>query len=385
MKTIFIIIVLVLNAFFVNAQSDVFILIDVSGNPLNSSNKINHSERKQAIELCKQLLSGNVTQSDFSNWEAKNLDNFVAKAYKTGNNNFLGSINSITVVPYGEKNTYKKFKIFQNSSGQASLKQAIEYANSLRYDNQLTFGELARAKAANIAIDANIKSYYLFEISGLGGDQTGSKGISSTQQNLIDEYKSSAEISPIGLFILNGKPLRISVKVVNITTMAGNSNTSGNKGIITSNNVNRKSLKIISPIGTNTDYEVVDEKNGLNISWLCLGCDKNTEYTVTAKNIKTKKSKKEKVIGRNNSMMQLSPGKYTISIKGKGLPSCQNNNQYIEIKGKGNNGGWFFFLFLIAIAGAAFYFKKNDPFGWWDKDKKKQKSKDNDNEFDSLY
>jgi len=383
MKNIFLSILLFLSILSVNAQSDVFILIDVSGNPISSTNKIKHSERKQAIELCKQLLTGSVSQNEFSNWEAKNLDDFIASSFNSGKGNILKNINSITVVPYGNKSTYKKFKIFQNNSSKANLKQSIEFANALRYTDQLTFGELARAKAANIAIDANIKSYYLLEISGLGGDQTGSKSLNTKQQNLIDEYKSSAETSPIGLFILKGKPLRLTVKIININTMAGNKNTSGSKGIITSNNVNRTSLKIISPIGTKSDYNDVNEKDGLNISWQCLGCDKNTEYIITAKNIKTKKSKKNKVVGRNSTLMQLNTGTYTISIKGKGLPSCQNNKQYIEIKGKANIGGWFLFLFLILFCGTALYIKKNDPFGWWDEDKKKKKTENNKN--DSLY
>jgi hypothetical protein len=384
MKKLFFTIVIVLSSIFVNAQSDIFVLIDISGNPLNSTNKITSSERIQAIELCKQLIEGRVSNSQFSNWEAKNLDNFIAQSYN-GKGNILNQINSITVVPYGNKNTYKKFKIFQNNSPKVNLEQSIKYANSFTYTDQLTFGELARAKAADIAIDANIKSYYLIEISGLGGDQTGSQGLSSKQQRLIDEYKSSAVIAPIGLFILEGKPLRLTAKVININTMTGNKNTSGSKGIITSNNVNRKSLKIISPIGTKSDYDEVKEKDGLSISWLCLGCDKNTEYIVTAKNTKTNKTKKTTVIGRNNTLMQLDPGLYKISIKGKGLSSCQNNNQYVEIKGKANTGGWFFFLFVILIAGAAYYVKKNDPFGWWDEDKKKKKTNNNDDEFDSLY
>ena len=382
MKNIFLSFILFFSVITANAQSDVFILIDVSGNPLNSSNKITHSERKQAIELCKQLLSGSVSLNEFSEWETKNLDKFVAQAYNSKGSNVLKGINSITIVPYGDKNTYKKFKIFQNNSAKASLKQSIDYANSLSYTDQLTFGELARAKAADIAIEASIKSYYLMEISGLGGDQTGSKSLNTEQHNLIDEYKSSAVISPIGLFKLNGKPLRLNVKVVSINTMTGNS---GNAGIITSNNVNRKSLKILSPIGTKSDYEEVDEKDGLNITWQCLGCDKNTEYVITAKNVKTKKSKKTKVVGRNNTMMQLDAGLYTISIKGIGLPSCQNNKQYIEVEGKANTGGWFFLIFIILLGGAAYYLKKNDPFGWWDEDKKKKKTENNDDEFDSLY
>jgi hypothetical protein len=382
MRAFVISIVFLFTGLFIQAQSDVFILIDVSGNPVNSTNKITETERKQAIELCNQLLAGVVSKNEFTNWGAKNLDKFVSQAYNKGNSNLLNNINSITIVPYGDKNTYKKFKIFQNRNATASLKQSIDYANTLIYTDQLTFGELARAKAADIAIDANIKSYYLFEISGLGGDQTESQGIDQTQQTLIDNYKSSAVISPIGLFILNNKPLRINVQIVNINTMTGNNNTAGSKGIIQQNNVNKISLRILSPLGTKSDYDKVDEKNGLNIVWQCLGCDKKTEYTIIAKNTKTKKSDKEYAVGEKNKIMHLKPGVYKISIKGKGLPSCQNNNQYIKIKGKSNIGGWFFFLFLIAIAGAAFYIKKNDPFGWWDKEKKKKKV---DTEFDSLY
>ncbi|PCJ82004.1 MAG: hypothetical protein COA49_03315 [Bacteroidetes bacterium] len=383
MKKISILFIFIVTALISMAQNDIFILIDVSGNPLQSDNKISSDNRSSAIKLCNQLILGNISKNEFYDWIPSGLDGFVKEAYSGSNSSVLNNINSITVIPYGNQNTYKKFKIFQNNSASVSLKQAIDYSNNLSYTDQLTFVNLAHAKAADIAIDANIKTYYLIEIGGLSGDQTGSNGLSSSQQQLIDNYESSAIIESSGLFRLNNKPLSVSVKIVNIKILSGNNNTSGSKGIIQNQNINNSSLRFVTPIGTKSKYKSVNEGQNIAVSWIGLGAKDNTKYTVKAMNLDTKKSKTLTCIDCNNVLMKLEPGLYKITIRGNGISACQNNNQYVEVIGETSYGSLFFLLVILAIGAGALYVKKNDPFGWWNKGKENKTTSTDDN--DSLY
>ena len=188
----------VLNIFVFQAiysQENVFILVDVSGNPLDDSYRISSIMRSDAIELVKSIIINKYDISFNTNWElSPNADKRITDILEGKGKPLLTQGGYLMIMPFGEKDTYKKFKIthIQNYPNDFYLYYRFPFS----YDQQRTFFDIAKARAADVALDINLSKYFLVVIMGKGED-TDSQTYSLDERRLLDNYSSSAIINSL--------------------------------------------------------------------------------------------------------------------------------------------------------------------------------------------
>lgn len=374
MNRIIVFIIIFVITFTSFAQKSAFVLIDVSGNPLDlqPQQKITKQLRIEAIDLVRDIITAEFDSNKYVNWEKINLQGELKNIYYKKGNPLISNDGFLVIMPYGERETYKDFRINKIQNFPTDFYNFYNYAYSFKYRDQLTFEEIAEAKAADIALDpmVGINKYYLITIKGLGGDKTGSQPYSEEELDYIKSYVVDLE-SLGGFSLINpDKQYSINIRLLDVSKMDRQSN------IVKQPNIGKKVLEIISPKGTKRNpFETEEEKN-FRISWTCFGCLDSTTYRVYVRGNKTKSYT---VSNKNYYTLQLGKGDYRISVSGDGVSS--KNNVYIKIKGKRGGYGFLVFLFvLLILAAIAFYFWKVDPFGW-QKNKSKTGNKTSNEEF----
>ena len=341
-------------------QKDVFVLVDVSGNPtMNPAySSISRNERIEALDLVKDMILNEFDSMKYPAWQSFKLKDIFEQNYNSRGNTIVTQNSILAIIPFGEKNTYKNFKIYELNSPKMDVKTAFNLAHTLTYTDQLTFENLATAKTADIAAAAGISSYYLIKIVGLGGDQTGSQLLDQNEKKYILNFESAANTESLGsLFLKNNKPYSIVFKKVDIAGFQNQIKKSA-RGTITKSNVEKARIKIIKPTGTTEKPAKFSKSDPVKISWICLGNDPKTKFSVRLTNLQTSKSITEKVNGFSTSV-NLSQGTYRASVSSKGLSSSKP--EIIRVSG-GGGGIWFFVL--LCLVGLVYYLLKKDPFGW---------------------
>lgn len=334
------------------AQNNVFILVDLSGNPINDPHKITGQMRQEAIELVRGVVTAKYNTALNQNWYLSGNADSRIQAIVTGKGQpLIGRGGYLMIMPFGERNTYKNFKINLMSSYPADFNRFYQFP--FRYDQQLTFSEIARAKAADVAEDANIRKYFLVMITGKGED-IASQSYSMEEIGYLDNYKSSVIVNSLAIFRYNDQNIdfKVVISEIDISKMTGRQPSRPN--IIQPTNVDRKILEIISPKGTRrTPFET--GSNQIVVSWNCVGCSDSSVYTINVKSMEnndTERIKPAKVIGRFSHSIPLSPGEYQIKVSAVGVGSSV---VYVKIKSKGG-WGWLFTLFLLGALGYLGYF-----------------------------
>jgi len=341
-----------------SAQNNAFVLIDVSGNPrsLDSSERVTAQMRREAEELVKQLIQGQYDASRFQpNWKLSgNTDPRIENIVNGNGQPLIEPGGHLLMMPFGAKGTYTQFKINKIQNYPSDFTNYWRTPTS--YGDQNTFGEIAKAKAADVAIDANLSSYYLIVISGLGEDTDSNTNIyTPTEIEYMDNYKSAVIQNSLAIFRYQdlNRDFKIEVSHMDLKKMRGSSsNTAGRTQIIKTDNVDKKSLEIVTPKGVReSPFGLENER--LLVSWTCLGCEDSTEYVIRVTNLDDRKNAQvKKVSGRLNHSFNLEgDGLYQVSVSGD---SGLSDRQFFELKTGGGKG--FLTLLILLVLGGVGYF-----------------------------
>ena len=380
MKWFLLFIALVLLFQPVRSQDDVFVLVDVSGNPLIQPQHtyLTTAERRQAVQFVSNLLTGTINPSAFPDWEPTNLDPKAQRMYQNPSTPILKQGSKVYLIPYGNHSRYLDFKEFTIQNPTIDISLIVNEMNSYRYNDQLTFEKLAVAKTVEIAKSKNLQKYLIFQISGLGGDQTASIPYTSTEQKMVADYESSTEISSLGSFRLNlpDKNYSISIKEFDISRLINPSSSTTPPSGSTTPPPLRNKLTITSPIGDkDKPFEFAPDETML-VSWRCTGCDANPTFSMRISGINgTDYGKSHTVVNSYSKRITLPKGDYKISISAQNMAASP---VYVSIN-SGGNGAWLVFLLILIVIALAIYFGKNLLFR--DHKSSQGKTKKDDDEF----
>ena len=334
------------------AQHKDIVLADVSGNPSGISNdqRVTTAIRQEAEAIVLDLMQGKYSAS--GKWQLAGVPDQQIQDIVDGKGSpLLKQGGYLMVMPFGEKERYEDFKVSQINTMPSDL--LSRFGIPWGYDQQ-TFGRLAEAKAADVAIDINQSSYYLIMISGLGED-TDSDAYNAQELKYLDTYRSAASIDNLGIIRYQGGPdFKIEISRVDLGRITNSQqNTTGTKKVVKPKHVPIPSLELITPRGNRTTPLEV-EKPGVLVSWTCLGCSDSTVYDLRVVNTDAKKTlPATSVTGTYSKSLTLTEEgtyKITVSIAGKGLA----DTQYVRYETSGG-GGFFLFLLLLALLGGGGY------------------------------
>lgn len=329
------------------------------------TNRIDEPTRQNAIDLARALIMAEYKPGDFPYWKeagvttGKEIKDIIAGKGQP----LIGPDHYLIMMPFGEIKTSDNFLVSPIENFPADFNNNYKFPFS--YQDYDTWGNLAEAKACNIAFNNGIPEYYIVRIQGKPDDPN-SALISNTLQGIVDEYETASRAEPLARFRHKDVRFSVTVKKVDITKIPGMKKYPKIK--VGSKNVTRKSLKIVVPIGAR-DKPFKTSSKLLRASWMCLGCDDDstTEYSVTVNNLTTKKTERYKVPSTSKALT-LEPGDYKISVATKGASA---KPQYFTIKdsssgGGGSDeggGGFGIILLLLALAAAGYfgyrYFNQN--------------------------
>lgn len=330
------------------SQNVVFVLIDVSGNPLRQpqSTWITSSDRRDAINLVRALLLGNYSMADFPNWSPNHLSPRLQLIYQGSGSSLLQPNSRLFLIPYGEKDRYLDFEEFSIVSPSTDVKGFIDMAYNLRYKDQLTFEKLAIAKAVRISRDNDYANFLIIQIGGLGGDKTASQQYSPHEQSMLDDFDSGVDIISHGSFrIANpAKELTVSIKEYDINTLINwYVKTNNEQDTIIPEFIQRPELRIISPSGSRSNPFKQDVGKPILISWRCRHCEPTPKFLIRITGIDgTLFGKSYTVDNAYTRSLNLETGNYRISLSSGNISASP---VYVSVKG--SSGGIWLFLFLI--------------------------------------
>jgi hypothetical protein len=341
------------------SQNNVFLLVDNSGNPLNqhSSSYITRAERLEAVTFAKDLIKGNVNKTNYNKWTPSHLNQEIQDIYEGKQRPLIQQGSYFILMPYGDHDRYKEFKISMISNISTDFDKAFNKINSFNYSDQNTFETLAMAKASDIALDQNFTTYYLINISGLGGDHTGSFPYSQDENNFITNYRSGTSMTSCGTFNYSdpNKTFGIAIYKMDISILAKGSNisTTGQTGIVQQPNVLERKIELNGELGTSNKPMIINKNKPVFVSWKCLGCEPEPTFRIIVRGINGNKFNKNYTQKNTFSKsLMLEPGIYRINVSSNGL---QSKPLYVKVEGT-SGGGFLLLLIILGLVGVGAYY-----------------------------
>lgn len=374
-----ILILLIFVAFKVNAQENVFILVDVS-------KSVYQNELTNAKKLVSDVLTGQYSNSSyFSPNGSTPAFNFSSGGY-------------FSILHFGDKSTVTNSNPTVHRVNNSN--EALSIINNEFRTNptdQKTYLTLAIAKIADIALANNVKEYIIILISDNVSDDFGGSitNYSSVEQASVNKYSTIANIFPISQFELNNrKAFTVKFQKIKLDKITSDSDGDGVDDIIDNCPNTPKGVKVnqfgcpdtipeqlkielTTFKGGSSSKPIIHNDNKLTISWFCKNAPKNAQYKIRVSpiNITGEKTQTYTATGNSYNLSNLSNGKWKITV----LSASPNfdamlKTTFIEV----NTGSsyWFLWLLLIvALCGAGYwYWKKTQD----DKIKKLNSMSNND-------
>ena len=354
MKKFLSILFLLFCTFCVIAQEHVFILVDISGS--RGTDPIKAEAKQQVYNLLLGQYSSNgwnpVTVTDK---KISDLINSVSKQTLIGQNSW------ICIVPFGNKDTYKKYSIAQNKNNPIDFQNLFNQNYPSKFTDGYTYIQIAEAFTASLAKTYNINEYYMFIITdGLGDqDDTNSKNnYDSFEENLLLEWNnaSSSIVKNVGALTKSKYYINFR-RVTNVkgTTIPTNPGITPPTSIVDSSDANAV-ITITSPPEAKKGKEHEMKAETVNIDWTCNNCPQGIKYTVLVSQYeggKFRETKKDLVA--NTATFKLPDGKFRITVSTSNYTS---SSDYTCISVSTGSYGWLLILLLIAIIfGGIIYFR----------------------------
>lgn len=347
MKRLCTILSLIIFALSVNAQSNVFVLVDVS----KSVSQADLNNAKQALT---EVLAGSPLSKAFVPKDMGKQQDLVNFKTVQGDKLAIAKFGSLqTTLAINPNPT-----TIQNTN--ADVNQILNSTAWTPTDQQ-TYLTLAKAKIAEYAKNHNITSYKLYVISDNINDDYGQGGQpnypDAYTRNLVQGYNTS--INPVGeagytilkfnansLFTLKFSP-DVDISKYNLPGVIPPTVIDANTGnaIIT--------LTSPSKVGKSQEHEIKTET--LNVNWTCQNCPQGIKYNVLVSQYDGGKFREiKRKLTSNTATFKLPDGKFRISVSSSNFPALSDYT-YVSVH-TGGYGFIAFLLVLIAAAAVGYYF-----------------------------
>jgi hypothetical protein len=344
--------------FTIQAQNNVFVLVDVSRSV--SQNQLD--DAKQALN---EVLNGDQLTSAFvAQGSPQDLINFkLAIGDKLALSKFGNISTTLAINPSPTQ--------IQNLN--TDINQVLNGMTWRPSDNQ-TYITLSKAKIAEYAKKNGIRSYKLFIISDEVNDDYGPNGQpnypNDYTRNLVEGYNTTTntviEASSTKIKFLNTSPFTLTF-IPNVDVSGYSVPGSSTLPPTTSTNT-PSSLKIeLTSFKGGTITKPIEVKTDkITISWSCEGAPSGAQYKVRLSPINIPEAKKEvhTTTGPSSNFSNLADGKYQITVS-----SAQPNlnaasySTYIEVKTKSLLEENLWLLLLLVAAGGGYWYwniKRNE-------------------------
>ncbi|UPT71038.1 MAG: hypothetical protein M0D53_01070 [Flavobacterium sp. JAD_PAG50586_2] len=334
-------------------QEQVFILVDISGS--RGADAIKTEAKNQVYNLLLGQYSANGwTPVTITDKKITDLINSASKQPLIGQNSW------VCIVPFGNKDTYKRYVIAQNKNHPIDFQNIFNQHYPSKFIDGFTYMSIAEAFTASLAKTYNINEYYMFVVTdGLGDqDDTNSKNTyDSFEENLLLEWNnaSSSIVKNIGALTKSKYYINMR-KVTNVKSsqIPTNPGIQGPPNIPDTNDQAAEiTINIPQEAKKGKEYEIKSET--VNINWNCPTCPQGIKYTVLVSQYeggRFRETKKDLVA--NTATFKVPDGNYRITVSASNFPASSDTT-FIKV---GTSGfGWLvFLLILIAGIGIGYYF-----------------------------
>jgi hypothetical protein len=321
--------------------------------------------RQEALNLARDIMMNCYRPENFPSWILSGNTVSQIQAIINGQGKpLIGTGSYLMIMPFGDQKTYQKFKINRVDNYPEDVHRFYQFP--FLYNEQQTFSEIAKAKAADIAAEVKIDSYYLIVIIGLGED-TNSLSYTTLERSYLDDYRSSVTVNSLAIFrySADNADFKIEFSKIDISRMLNKPESAQlpKEKIIQQKNVDQKILEIISPPGSE-ESPFTTESSNVVVSWRCIGCDKNTDFQVMVSNLEQGNTISHPATHKQFQNLSLPAGKYKIVVSGDQMRS---KPRYVEVISPDSSRNMLWFLLLIGVLVAFILFWKNrkkEPAGF---------------------
>lgn len=349
---ILILLIILSSTFAALAQDHVFILVDVSGS--RGTDPIKTEAKNQVYNLLLgQYFSNGWTPANVTDKKILDLINSTSKQPLISQNSW------VCIIPFGNKDTYKKYSIAQNKNHPINFQNLFNQNYPSKFNESYTYNQIAQAFTASLAKSYNINEYYMFVVTdGLGDqDDTNSKNnYDSFEENLLLEWNNTSSSIVKNVGALTKSKYYINLRKVNNvrgTTIPTNPGIQP-PAIIDPTTANAV-ITITSPPEAKKGKEHELKSENVNINWTCNNCPQGIRYTVLVSQYddgKLRETKKDLVV--NTATFKLPDGKFRITVSSSNYTA---SSDFTCISVSTGGYGWLvFLLLLIAAIGFGYYF-----------------------------
>jgi hypothetical protein len=354
MKAVFSIILYLLLSFHINAQDNVFILVDVS-------KSVSQQELINAKQLVKEVLSGNYSNSSFFS------NNGQVPKYSFNNGSHL------IIIHFGDKGTVMNNTPIVNSINSCSeLVTLVEQHFRTNPTDNRTYLTLAKAKCADEAYKNSIKEYSIVLVSDNVSDDFGGSitGYSHEEQNLVNRLNTITNTFAGSLFTYSNRAaFTVLFQKINLNGYGGSNDSDGDgvpdlidncpgtpKGQIVNQfgcpDTILQSLKIelTSFKGGTSKKPIGIKSDKITVSWFCRNAPRNAQYKIRLSPVNNPGEKSQNFTSTGNSynLQNISDGIWKITVS-SGNPKFNASpaNTTIEVNASGSS--WFLWLLLFSV------------------------------------
>ena len=352
------------------AQEHIFVLVDVSGS--RGMDPIKTEAKDQVYNLLMGQYTANgwnpVTITD------KKVSDIISSASKQP---LIGNNSWICIVPFGNKDTYKRYSITQSKNYPLDFQNLFLQHYPASFKDGYTYIQIAEAFTASLAKTYNINEYYMFIVTdGLGDhDDTDSKHTYDPfEESLLLEWNntSSSIVKNVGTLTKS----KYYINLRKVTNVKG-TQFPVTPGVVPPAIVDSSSaipkIVISSPPEGKKNKEAVIKTETLNVNWACQNCPQGIKFNVMVSGYGGNKSREtKKELSANTATFKLPDGKYRVTVSSPNYPAAASDTTFIEVS-TGSYGGLLAALLLAALAGGAYMF--------WNKKRKRIPGKKADDIF----
>ncbi|MEO0726973.1 MAG: hypothetical protein AAFZ63_20680 [Bacteroidota bacterium] len=344
------------------AQNSVFILVDVS-----ASGPDIQIVREEAKGIVHDICTGNYAPENYqTEWEWSDIMDPQLAAHVQGQKG--GLINPqrrgfVTIMPFGSKDTYKGYRTNPFAGDISSFSEFYHEYFPRHFNDRHTYIDIAEAKAADIARERKMDSYWLIEITDQLQD-TDSKAphYSTKERSLIEQYGTAGVAeTKLGTLWHTGqqKNYQIIFKMVKMGTNKA-STPEENAGPSPEPPVSESpSLSFVRPTKKGKQKPNVLEAEELTVVWNCRNCPREVAFSLRldcqdCPGSKTYESQSTRTSQANFKLAE--SGLYKLSLVTKNLPNNLSTITYIQVDtGKGGGGSFLSGFVIVVILGSIIY------------------------------
>lgn len=359
MKILASIILLIILSFQLNAQDNVFVLVDVS-------KSVRQAELVNAKQLVKDIIQGNPVNTSI----------FTIRGTLPSFSIITGS--KLMIMPLGDRSTVMNYiPTINGVNNNNDINNYVEQYFRTNPTDIRTYLTLAKARCADIAYTNSIREYSMILVSDNVSDDFGGSitGYTYEEQSLVNIFNTITNIYAGTLFSYNTRnAFSVLIQRVNLQGYGGNTDSDGD-GVsdLIDKCPNTPKGVTVNPFGcpdTSLKIELTSFKGGtiqnpspvkenkFTVSWFCKNAPVGAQYKVRLSPINQTGERAQTYTTPSNSynFQNVGAGKWKITVSPANTNFLASSaNTTIEVKI--HNSMWLLWLFLIAgIFGGGYWF-----------------------------